>query len=256
MTAAIGARPLPTLSISFTDESGAPAVASFAVLHNVDALLPGSVVHRLPDPRSTVALPVEPGEWALYAQNDAGIAGVARVVVDSSDVSLTVPLKQSGRISGRVITGASPLPPGAKVSIEAHLLDAGNGIGTGPGSMADAQADGTFRLTRMMGRRELRVGLPRGWALAAIRRDGRDLLGRPIDFKGGEALNDVEVVLTDRLGRVDGLVVDALQRPVPDASVLVLPDVPALTATSWLQRVAQPDLRVDSRSTTCCPAPT
>ena len=57
-----------------------------------------------------------------------------------------------------------------------------------------------------------------------------------IDFKGGETLTGVQIVVSDRSGSVRGSAADADSRPLADFFVVVLPDEPGSLAR--LQRLA------------------
>jgi hypothetical protein len=59
-------------------------------------------------------------------------------------------------------------------------------------------------------------------ALHEVRINGIDVTDRPIQF-GRQSFSDVEVVLTDRLSTLTGSVIDARDRPVSRASVVIYP---------------------------------
>ena len=73
------------------------------------------------------------------------------------------------------------------------------------------------------GRRRLAlVRLPSNWALGEIRAKGNDVTDRILSFgTTDDSLNDVEVVLTDRLAEVSGTVEDARGRPAAGSHVIV-----------------------------------
>ena len=74
----------------------------------------------------------------------------------------------------------------------------------GPGSV---KADGTFELRGLSGTRIVRAaGLPPGWMLKSVRVNGNDVTDSGIDFKAGEAVTGVDVVLTSKLTEVNGTV--------------------------------------------------
>jgi protocatechuate 3,4-dioxygenase beta subunit len=74
----------------------------------------------------------------------------------------------------------------------------------GPGSV---KADGTFELRGLSGTRIVRAaGLPPGWMLKSVRVNGNDVTDSGIDFKAGEAVTGMEVVLTSKLTEVNGTV--------------------------------------------------
>jgi beta-lactamase regulating signal transducer with metallopeptidase domain/protocatechuate 3,4-dioxygenase beta subunit len=71
----------------------------------------------------------------------------------------------------------------------------------------------------------LRVQTPSGWMVKAMRLDGRDVEDGVVNLAPGR--REVEVVLTDRVSGVSGVVVDRRGRPMPNYSVVVFPPEPA-----------------------------
>jgi hypothetical protein len=69
------------------------------------------------------------------------------------------------------------------------------------------------------------VDAPSGWMVKAIRLDGREVEDGPVELASGR--HEVEVVLTDRVSGVSGIVVDRRGRPMPNHSVIVFPPDPA-----------------------------
>jgi hypothetical protein len=71
----------------------------------------------------------------------------------------------------------------------------------------------------------LKVETPSGWMVKAMRLDGHDVEDGVVDLAPGR--REVEVVLTDRVSGVAGVVVDRRGRPMPNYSVIVFPPDPA-----------------------------
>jgi len=66
--------------------------------------------------------------------------------------------------------------------------------------------------------------LPPGWALRAVRVNGVDATDRPLVFdRSGRSTADVELVLTDQVSEIGGVVNDADGRGVANAIVLAMP---------------------------------
>jgi hypothetical protein len=106
--------------------------------------------------------------------------------------------------------------------------------------------DWTFAVTRLFGPVRLRVDLPAGWMLKAVRLDGRDIIDMPLAPKGGDTVADVEVVITNRVTTVLGRIVDEGGAPVTDGSLIVFPDDPARWGErSGYVRTARPDQQGD-----------
>jgi hypothetical protein len=222
-TAAFGH--LARVSVSFFDPKGDPA-QSTAFLLNESA--GGAVGVGLPMIGDKVTTLLEAGDWSLFARGSSGV-GTARFSVGSDDIAVTVTVSKGARVTGRVVGDGRPLPrfPG----LDIQPFPAG-GLASGPGGCgagARSSADGTFELTDLVGPCELRVrsGAPRGWAVKAILYQGRNILGRRIDFKAGDLLSGVQIVLTDRPSELSGAVVDPEGKRLSDYSVLAIPSDPA-----------------------------
>jgi len=195
---------------------------------------------------------VQPGQWVIYARgvpppgdrSGSPLVGMARVSLNAGDdTSVTVPMVKGAHISGRVTADGAPLPPGAQIRILASLLDPALTDAPGFLPMSFVRPDGTFDLTGIVGRRELRVPTaPRGYVVSAVLYEGRNLLDSPIDFNGGEVLLGVQVVLTSRPSQLIGTVNDAAKAPVSDYSVLVFPEDP-LRNPRRLARWVRPNQR-------------
>jgi len=210
-----------------TDANGAPVPARLQVITSGDGVVASStsVVLQLP-PTGEFTLQVEAGDQTLIAQGPSGVA-VTRLGPVTADVSpLRLILTKGGRVSGRILFNGAPPPPRATVRVDAwnaELEDAQASRMINPpvGAMT-VKPDGTFTIEDVVGRRELRVAnAPRGWVVKAITHNGRNLLNVPIDFKSGEAVSGVEVLLTDKLSELSGTVADRQQRPRTDCSVIV-----------------------------------
>lgn len=216
---------LAKLSVAFVDAKGNRVAASATVASADDSTLVGVRTRTLAGPTPSTSL--EPGEWAIYARTP-DLVGVARVWLSAGDeASVTIPMMKGARIIGRVIVEGNPLPPGTRVPVEAVPLDPG--FSAGQASLVMMRTDGNFELAGLIGRRELRVrNVPSGWVLSAILYEGRNLLDSPIDFKGGEEMTGVQVVLSSRVSQLTGIVTDAARTPLKEYSVLVFPEDPAL----------------------------
>jgi hypothetical protein len=94
---------------------------------------------------------------------------------------------------------------------------------------ARVRTDWTFEVTGLFGPRVFRVAELPGWTVKAVRRDGADITDTPIEFKGGEAIAGIEVVMSTRITEVTGSVSDGPGRPVTDFAVVVF----AEDASRW-----------------------
>jgi len=79
--------------------------------------------------------------------------------------------------------------------------------------------------------------------LQSVLHDGRDLTDTPIELKSGEAMSDVQVIITDRVTTVSGVLADEKGSPITDGTVIVF----ATDAAKWslgggrFVRAARPD---------------
>lgn len=103
--------------------------------------------------------------------------------------------------------------------------------------------DWTFELKGLSGRRVLLVnGLPTEWTLKAVNVDGTDVVDTGLEVKTGQEVSDIEVVVTNRVTEVSGVVQDAKGTAVPDFAVVVFPtDSQRWGFQSRYVRVARPD---------------
>ncbi len=189
---------------------------------------------------------VAPGEYKLQAARDRESV-VVPIVVDGVDIDNVALIASSGwSVAGKVMTesGAPPAISRDRVRIITRSL-AVNGMGMSEGSPEGRPAikeDWTFFAPGMPGPARLAVTLPDGWAVKAALHNGRDVADLPIDLKGGEALSDVQVVITDRVANVSGDLTDAAGTPLANGTIIIF----AADPTKWYDgsrfvRAARPD---------------
>jgi hypothetical protein len=233
------------LTLKFVDANG-NLVDARATVASTDESTSGAATRPLMMMGANMSTNLEPGQWAIYARGAPAVGdrlgpllvGMARVsLAAGDDMIVTVPMTKGAHITGKVIADGGPLPPRTDMRVEARPLDPALANAAGFASVALVRPDGAFDLSGIIGRSELHVIYPgRGWATRAILHEGRNLLESPIDFKGGEELAGVQVVLTSRTSQLTGTVIDSTKAPVKDYSVLVFPDDAAL---AWnLRRLA------------------
>jgi len=81
-----------------------------------------------------------------------------------------------------------------------------------------------------------------GWAIKEIAYDGKDYADSPIDVRGGQRIEGLTIVITNKFPTLRGQVVDEKAQPA-EATVILFPDDP----TKWgegsrLVRSARPDV--------------
>ena len=193
---------------------------------------------------------VPPGDYKLQAAGVGEEATLPIVVngVDIQNVSLVTAAGWS--ISGSVTTDAGVPPPfpRARLRLRERRLAGFNGLFL-QGGMRGQQTlneDWTFSVTGILGPARLGVVVPDGWAVKALLYDGRDIADTPMEPPGGGALSAVQLVLTDRVTRLTGQVVDGRGKALTDGTVLVF----AADPTKWFgeSRHVQA-VRVDQKGT-------
>ena len=89
--------------------------------------------------------------------------------------------------------------------------------------VVQVDTDWSFKLSSLGGPFLFRVvGLPDDWTLGAVRLDNRDITDIEYDVPtGGKEIRGLQVVLTRKVGRVSGVVLDAAGQPASQATVVI-----------------------------------
>jgi protocatechuate 3,4-dioxygenase beta subunit len=195
-----------------------------------------------------------PGDYTLQSRSMTFVTSgggdnvmfTARIGVDGSDAEVgSVPVSVNGEDISNVIimtskgasaTGRLSFEGGSRpdtlttIRVTAMAGDSDGqmmGMGMGGGGSGAVKADGAFELRGLSGTRILRaVNLPPGWILKSVRVNGADVTDNGIEFKAGEALTGVDVVLTSKLTEVKGTVKSAGSVPAKDYTLVVFSDEP------------------------------
>jgi hypothetical protein len=127
-----------------------------------------------------------------------------------------------------VVSDGAPLPADRLVLITALPTDRSMARASSAIATTRIKPGVPFELTPLIGERELRVSqLPPGFELEAILdADGHDLTDAVIPFDASVDLDSVRVVVTDRVARLSGTVVDRERTVVTNYSLLVFPADP------------------------------
>jgi protocatechuate 3,4-dioxygenase beta subunit len=175
---------------------------------------------------------VPPGQYVIQAYRGArnrsteGEFATLVVSVGERDVEgLVLQATAGSAIAGRVtFNGSSPdaAPRRAGIDIEAVPSDPDLAPLNGRAA-ADIRPDWTFVMSGVSGPRRLEVTrMPPGWAVEAVRVRGIDVTDQPIAFgTAAQSIDDVEVVLTDRVTHVVGSVRRGDGRPAAGATAIV-----------------------------------
>jgi hypothetical protein len=190
---------------------------------------------------------VAPGEYALRLQIGADEeTATAKVTVAGDDIANlalvgTKPIVAAGRI---VVdpAQAQSLPRGLMVSV--FPMQTAFAMPSQPVRIAD---DDTFELKTQPGVMRVNV-FPGGtvgsfdWSIRAVRVNGVDVTDAGVDFKPGEAINDLEVELTNKITVVSGLVTNSRGEASTDYTAIAFAqDKDQWTAFTRHQGSARPD---------------
>jgi hypothetical protein len=212
--------------------------ASWTIEHGPDGrfafrnVTPGDywIVVRGGAPRPP-GIPAPPGEYASLA---------VRLTGDIDD--LLVVTSPGVAVSGRVVFAEGA--PEKPLPVRLTVLGPDRVIPVGPPVAAGVDEEWRFTLREVFGPARLRLQQAlQGYALESVRVDGRDITDEPFEF-GASHAGQVEVVLTGRVGRLEGAVTDADRKPVK-AVVIVLPDDNGLwlSGSSRIHTAVPPDGR-------------
>jgi carboxypeptidase family protein len=105
------------------------------------------------------------------------------------------------------------------------------------------ESDWSFKLMGLGGPFMFRVmGLPPDWTLGAVRLNQKDITDTPWDVPtGAKEISGLKVVVTQKIGRVSGMVADSSGRPTSSATIVVFSeDVDHWTPGSRFTRTTRP----------------
>ena len=176
----------------------------------IPGVVPGRYMLNVMDPRKTM-------RW---------VSTMKMLTVDADVTDLELRAELGATVEGRLVrdAGATKTLDSAAVHVGFTKLIEGQAGGF-TGSAFPVSSDGTFSLESPGGLVRFSVKrLPSGWMVKSISLDGAEIDDGPIDF--GTGRRDVEVVLTDKVSGVSGVVVDRNGRPLPNYSVALFPPDP------------------------------
>ena len=178
---------------------------------------------------------VSPGEYTITAREmGPGRAGEesetaeTRLIVGGEDISGVSLIGTKGAlIKGQVSfdvqqTMGSVKPSSVSMMVMQKDPGAGPGMFFGPGNRDTLNDDWTFELRAMKGPVLVRtMRTPPGYSLKGVYVNNQDVTDAGINFKPGESISGVQVVLTMKSSTVSGSVTDVRSQPVTDYAALV-----------------------------------
>lgn len=210
---------------------------------------------------------IPPGSYKLRAQAIASTSSpqapileaiAMPIVVDGVDIdNVSLVTTSGGWVRGRLLTdsGAPPDVPRERFEVRTYPVESDNepgppppppGMPAPPGAMSSEngriQLDWSFSIGGVRGPSRFRVRVPDGWWVKTILHDGREIIDTPIEVRGGDEMNDVQVVVSSRVTTFSGELADEKGAAVSEGTVLVFPD----DASKWIEesrwvRTARPD---------------
>ncbi len=198
---------------------------------------------------------VSPGEYTLTAREmgpgragDDSETAETKIIVSGEDISgVSLIGTKGGSIKGQVSFDTQQpgsIKPGS-VSVVVMPKDplGSAGFFFGPGNRDTLNDDWTFEMRAMKGPVLLRtMRTPPGYTLKAVYFNNQDVTDSGINFKPGESISGVQVVLTTKSSTVSGSVTDARSQPVTDyAAIIFAEDSAKWGFMSRFVHMARPD---------------
>jgi hypothetical protein len=189
---------------------------------------------RSPNDVPTAQCPlVPPGDfWILVmakpaTPNAAPEFGISRLTMAGRDVQdLAITTAPGVPVTGRVeAADGAALPANLRVAALETDFEYPSGVADTPAVLpAPVAADGSFTFAGIPGPRLLRVmNLPADWVVASVAAGETDVSDTPTAFGAGAPATGIRVVVTQKTGAVNGVVLDANGQPKPGARVVIFP---------------------------------
>ncbi len=179
--------------------------------------------------RSFTIRSVPPGRYTAVARGE-GVSAMQSLVVAGSDVAISLAPVAAAEIRGTITleAGGTNVPKGFSAFRVAPLpLDIAIALGR-PARPGEVAENGSFVVHGLMpGRYSIRAAGPSGWILKAVYLNGREITDEPIEIKT-ESLSDLNLIFTDKVSSISGVVRDGRSAGVEATTVVAFPPDPAL----------------------------
>jgi hypothetical protein len=170
---------------------------------------------------------VPPGRYHLNVrpmqlQDASSEFAVLPITVGNDDIDNVVVTTAIGGVARGVVISDDGSPFGFRpeqLQVTASLTEPMVMI-SGPTQMK-VNPDFSFEIAGLFDRRVLRAFGPVGWNLKAVFLEGTDVTDSGVEFVPGRTVEDLQVVLTQKMTNLSGLVSDDRNRPVLDATVIM-----------------------------------
>ena len=192
-----------------------------------DAFIPTTVISGDGVTSNFRAGGLAPGEYDVRAIST--VAGsppqgaFTRVTLNGENITdVRLDLKPLPSASGHVVVDPSLTAPAQRTAIRIATEPIDPWSDPPPTALAVTPADDlSFTVYAVPGRARIKPTLPKGWALKAVRVQGRDVTDAGIDFRSGETIAEIEVEITNRLTLVSGSARNQKGEPAEDYAVIV-----------------------------------
>ena len=215
------------------DSGGRPVASGWMMMVQTSgagmfSMSPGGEIHT----DGTFTIPsVAPGEYALTVQTgsdsnpDERESAYVPLSVSGADMSdVTIALSKGSRVTGQIAFETEP-PSDKRLSaftMWVHSPDPNLMMMSGNITPRD---DATFETRIQMSPAVVSAGrMPDGWSLKSVLQSGVDVTDTGLQFKVGEEVDNVQIVLTSRTTVVSGQVADSKGLPSKDYTVVLFPD--------------------------------
>ena len=151
------------------------------------------------------------------------------VTVSGGDVeNVLIVTGRGGTVRGHIVTDTGTVPPfkPSQLRLSTSPLDQDSIRMSGPPQQPRVNDDWTFELPGLMDPSRVNAFVEPAagmWSLKSVNRDGTEHIDRGLTVEPGAALEGVELVLTDKMTVISGLVTDDRNRPVVNATLLFFP---------------------------------
>jgi hypothetical protein len=172
---------------------------------------------------------VSPGDYTLRVNTGFGMDGEGAIVpltVGNDDLNgISVVTGKGTTVTGSVVPAEGSTGKLTTQGIQIMATSAGRFEPMMGGPPARVEADGTFKVTGIRGRRIFRLmGLPPTWSLKAVMLNGDDIIDTPMEFKSDDDLSGLQMVVADRVSEISGRVTNEKGEPTRDYTVVIFPE--------------------------------
>jgi len=206
------------------NSSGAPASASVRLVAT-DAVAEAQIAPARTAPNGAFTFRgVAPGDYRLHVyevQSPAGVQEFASIPVSITGEDVTGLVV--GTAAGAIARGGVVFEDGAKPNTRLFVrsMTTVAGAPTFSNTSVGVNPDLTFEAAGLADRQTFRIGmLPEGWFLKAVTHDGVDITDAGYDFKPGQRVSGIEILLTRRATSLSGTVHDDRGSSVADYTVV------------------------------------